>query len=162
MKMDNNYLFLIFVIVVGSIVFLSQCTYNETTINYNYYPVVKTDLSPEESEFVRLINEHRINLGLNPLIAEVLASEVCEIRNIEDEENNTYPSHLHWEKLVRDAKCNPDYASHIYAQNFVNVFEMFQAYLNSPKHRSAIENPNRTHIGTSYINKMNHTLIVKY
>jgi uncharacterized protein YkwD len=52
--------------------------------------------------------------------------------------------------------------SHIFAEYYMNTDELFKGYLNSEGHRSAIEGHDRTHIGTSYINMRNHTLIVKY
>jgi len=160
MKMQT--LILILVILVPVCAILYSCTYNETNNYYNYYGVVKLDGTPEDNEFVRLVNEHRISIGLPVLIHEVLASDVCYKRNLKEIESNVAPSHLFWEKMVRDAQVNENNGSHICAENYISPYELLHAYLNSTSHKLAIENPIMTHIGTSIINRQNHTLIVKY
>lgn len=163
MRMAYFFLFAIFASIVFGLVFYS-CTYVEnTTIHYNYYGVVKTDATPEETEFVRLVNQHRISIGLNPLIHEQLSSEVCRLRNLKDIAENVNASHYLWEKMVRDAKVEVDNGSHIYGNNYVSAQTLFYAYMTSPEgHRNALESPTATHIGTSIIDRRNHSLIVKY
>lgn len=161
MKMDTQtiILFIVFASVVVCGLFQS-CSYNETNINNYYYPIVEDNLTPEELELVRLLNQYRESKGLNPLIPEKLACEVCDIRNLQDIENNLHPSHLHWSQMMIDAKVN--IGDHLWAYNYATPQDLLNGYLSSHDHREALENPNRTHIGTSFINRRNHTIIVRY
>ncbi len=162
MKMQTLILFSIFSGVIFCCVAYS-CTYIEnTTTNYNYTPVVKYDLSVSENEFVRLVNEHRGSLGLGLLIPEYLASEVCESRNYQDIADGVNASHYAWERMISDAMVSEDNGSHLYGQNYLTAQSLFNGYMASPKHKEALENPNRTHIGTSFIERRNYTLITKY
>lgn len=163
MKMQTTILFLIFLLVPIAAIFLSRCTYIEnTTINYNYYGQIKTDLNPNELELQRLINEHRINLGLNPLIAEVLSSQVCLDAINEDIDNNEPPSHNGWERRLELSQVNRDNGSEICASGYNSAYGLFMAYLESEEHRAAIENPDRTHIGISFVYSRNYCQIIKY
>jgi len=160
--MENWKLALIFIAVVGGLIAYS-CTYNETNHYYNYTPVVKTDLDTFSFEFVRLINEHRIAVGLNTLIPEELASEVCRLKNLEDIANGVPPSHYHWEKMIRDSKVEVNNGAQIIGENYLTPLALFNAYLTSPSgHRDVIESENKTHIGTSTIERRNYTLIIKH
>ena len=159
--MKMPYLFIIFIVVVGSIVLFSQCTYNETH-NHYYNPIVKTDLTTNEIELVRLINEYRISNGLNPLIPEVLASYVCEQRNISDIERNVYPSHEGWSDMLIDAQVQPNNGSQILGYNFLTPLGLFNAYKSSERHNQVLLTENATHIGTNIIDRRNYSIIVKY
>ena len=160
--MKTEYLILIFAVIVFSLVAYS-CTYEENTIiNYHYTPIKKIDGTADENEFVRLVNEYRISQGLNPLIHEVLSSEVCKIRNLQDIENNIPPSHVGWSTMLSDAMVQPNNGSHIWGYNHLTPLTLFNAYLNSPDgHQEALE-MDATHIGTSIIERRNYTLIIKY
>lgn len=164
MRMDSWILGLIFLAVVGAILIFARCSKPEDNeVIFHYSPVEKTDATPQEKRFVELVNMHRDSLGLNPLIHEVLASEVCRERNIKDINANVRPSHQGWSSMISQAQVNPNNGSHIYAEYYMNADELFKGYLNSTLgHREALEGADRTHIGTSYINMRNHTLIVKY
>jgi hypothetical protein len=158
--MRMGYLFLVFIVVVGSLVLFSQCTYNETH-NYYYNPIVKNDLTVEERHLLDLINNHRTNLGLNKLIPEMLASEVCEIRNVEDIDNNVAPNHNGWNEMIQDSQAVE--GDQILAYNFYSVESLFNAYLTSPHgHRQVIEKEDRTHIGISLIDGRNYIIVVKH
>jgi uncharacterized protein YkwD len=161
MRMDNWILGLIFLSVVGGILIFSRCSKPEgTEVHFNYTPVEKRDATPQEKRFVELVNNHRDSLDLPLLIHEVLSSEVCRDRNINDINANIGPDHNGWYEMVLASKAKE--GDHIFAEYYMNADELFKGYLNSEGHRSAIEKYDRTHIGTSYINMRNHTLIVKY
>lgn len=149
----------IFILVVSFFLALSYFN-RRIKLKNNYVPTQAESLSNDEIEFIRLINEHRINAGLNPLIAEKLACEVCEKRLLNDITNNYNASHYDWEKLITES--NAKEGSHLVANNFATPLTMFNAYIDSEQHKEAIDGVNRTHIGTSFINRMNHTIIVKY
>jgi uncharacterized protein YkwD len=132
-------------------------------VTYNYNPIPYYDLSVEEKIFIQLVNDHRKSLGLKPLTPEKLASEVCYNQTLSDIMNDENTSHEHWDRMRRDAKVNLDNCSHIHANNYSSAEGMFKAYLISDKgHKEALENPNRTHIGTSFMQRKNHTLITQY
>ncbi len=163
MRMGNFTLFLIFLGLPALVFLFTRCTKVENiTINYNYYGVIKTDATPEENELVRLVNEYRVSIGLNPLIHEVLSSEVCEVRNYLDIQNNENPSHEGWSTMLADAMVNPNNGSHLWGYNYLTPLSLFNAYLSSDRHREVLETANATHIGTSIIERRNYTLIIKY
>jgi hypothetical protein len=146
------------IVIFGMLFFLGF--HKTPAVKYNYNPVKFYWLSPIELEFLRLVNEHRINLGLNPLLPEKLACDVCRIRVLKDIANFHWGSHLGWEKMLIDA--NAKYGSHVYGNNYNTAIELFNAYMKSPKHKSALENKDRTHIGVSFIERRNHTILTKY
>ena len=160
--MKTEYLILIFAVIVFSLVAYS-CTYVEnTTNNYHYTPITKLDGTNEENEFVRLVNEYRIGKGLNPLIHEVLSSEVCEVRNYLDIQNNENPSHIGWSTMLAEAQVEPNNGSHLWGYNYLSALSLFNAYLASERHREALEMENATHVGTSIVERRNYTLVIKY
>lgn len=146
-------------IVIFGMLFLLGFRKN-TAVKYNYNPVEFYGLSPDELEFVRLVNEHRINLELNPLVPEKLACEVCRIRVLKDIANEVWGSHLGWEKMLIDA--NAKYGGHVYGNNYSSANELFNAYMKSHKHKESLENKDRTHIGVSFMQRRNHTILTKY
>jgi len=163
MKMQTTILFIIFASVIFCFVAYGCTVVENTTNNYHYYGVVKTDATPEENEFVRLVNQHRISIGLNPLIHDVLSSEVCEVRNNEDIQNDVVPSHVGWSTMLSDAMVQPNNGSHLWGYNHLTPLGLFNSYLNSPEgHRYALEDDKMTHIGTSTVDRRNYCLIIKY
>lgn len=153
-----------FILIVVLLVPIFGLTYSYYTkrkaIQFTYNPIEHHELSPEELDFNRLVNEHRINLGLNALIPEKLACEVCKIRVLKDIANDVWGNHLGWEKMLIDA--NAKYGGHVYGNNYISAIDLFNAYMASPKHKAALENKDRTHIGTSFIERRNHTILTKY
>lgn len=158
--MRMGYLFIIFIVVVGCLVLLSQCSYNETN-NYYYYPIVDNDLTVNERKMVDLINNHRVSIGLNELKPEVLANHVCAIRNLTDIESGVNPNHNGWNEMIQDSQAVE--GDQILGYNFNSVESLFNAYLTSAQgHRRAIEKADRTHIGISLIDGRNYILILKH
>ncbi len=159
--MQTSILFLIFAAVVFSCVYFTQRKFNKKII-YGYEPVVKTDLNPDEVELLRLINQHRIAIGLNELIPELLASQVCLDQNLKDIVNRVSATHNGWAQRIIDCKCDGNDGSEILGNGFMTALPLFNAYMNSPKHKQAIEGENRTHIGISFIQKRNYCLILNH
>ena len=126
----------------------------------NYKPIEKVELNPLEVELFDLINWHRKRLELPILKPEKLATEVCRKAILEDIEKGEKPSHVTWEKRIKDCKC--DVGSEIIAMYYVNPLSAFSSYLRSQDHRSAIENHDRTHIGIGYTNNINYCILTKY
>jgi uncharacterized protein YkwD len=91
----------------------------------------------------------------------MLASEVCEIRNVEDIDNNVPPNHNGWSEMIQDSQAVE--GDQILAYNFYSVESLFNAYLTSPNgHRQVIEKTDRTHIGISLIDGRNYIIVVKH
>jgi uncharacterized protein YkwD len=158
--MNYPSLFIVFLIIVGCLVTYS-CTYEYNTYNYNYKAVESWDLNTNERELVRLINEHRINLGLQPLIPELLANKVCLDRNLSDIEGGLFPNHDGWYEMVQDSKAKD--GDHIYGEYYSTPLSLFNGYMNSTEgHREVLEQSNRTHIGVSIMPYRNHCLILNY
>jgi len=127
---------------------------------FTYQPIVKTDLNKQESELLNLINSHRDFLGLPALIPEVLACQVCREAIIEDLKLGEKPSHYQWEQ--RKLACQDVNGKEILAYNMSDPRSVLAGYLRSHDHRSVVENTESTHIGISYINKINYCIFTRY
>lgn len=127
---------------------------------YNYTPEFNSDLKDIEIELCRLINQHRLNLGLNPVIPEVLASEVCKDIIYADIANGRKPSHVGWENRVK--QCQAELGGEICGYGINSALGFFMEYIKSKSHRECIENPIYTHIGISIIENRNYCIFVKY
>jgi len=108
-----------------------------------FRPNVKFELSPKDKEFVKLVNDYRLSMGLNALIPEKLACEICA----RDLEIYNPPTHYGDGKRRKDSKA--EIYSEIVARNYGTPTSTFYAYLNSPDHKETIESDLFTHIGTS-------------
>jgi uncharacterized protein YkwD len=159
--MNYPSLFGIFAFVIFLLVVYSCTVEYNITNNYNYKAVESWDLNPNERELVRLINEHRINIGLQPLIPELLANKVCLDRNLSDIEGGLFPNHDGWYEMIQDSKAKD--GSQVIGYNFTTPLSLFNAYLTSQEgHKHALENPNRTHIGVSFIQRRNYIVLLNY
>ena len=127
---------------------------------FSYTPIVKTDLSAKETELLKLINAHRNFLGLPALVPEVLACQVCYDAIQEDIAFGEKPSHYQWEQ--RKLACQAFDAKEIIAPNMNEPRSVFSGYLRSHDHRSVIESKTVTHIGLSYINRINYCILTQY
>lgn len=155
---------LITLVIVGFVAFIyggikqKNSTYIEP--KFDYLPIEKTDLNKQESELLQLINDHRKSIGLSELTAEVLASQVCREAIIEDLKTAESPSHYKWEQ--RKLACQAFDAKEIIAPNMNEPRSVFSGYLRSRDHRSVIESKTVTHIGLSYINRINYCILTQY
>lgn len=155
---------LIALIIVGFVLFVyggikqKKADYSEP--KFDYLPIEKTDLNKQETELLQLINAHRKSIGLNELKAEVLASQVCREAIIEDLKTAEAPSHDKWEQ--RKLACKALDAKEVIAPNMNEPRSVFSGYLRSEDHRSVIESKTVTHIGLSYINRINYCILTQY
>lgn len=155
----------IILLVVGFVLFVFKGITKEP-LNYSqpvstYSPIKKVNLNPQEEQMRDLINTYRKSKGLNEVVVEVLASQVCQEAILEDLELGEEPNHYKWEERIRKCQCTG--GGEIIAKHFTNPLSAFTAYLKSTKgHREAIENPSRTHIGISYINNINYCIFTQY
>lgn len=127
---------------------------------FTYQPIVKTDLNPKETELLNLINAHRDFLGLSALIPEVLACQVCREAIIEDLKSGEKPSHYQWEQ--RKLACQDANAKEIISPNMIEPRSVLAGYLRSNDHRDVVESKDSTHIGISFIDKINYCILTKY
>jgi uncharacterized protein YkwD len=127
---------------------------------FNYTPEYNPDLNDNEVELCRLINQHRINLGLNAVIPEKLASEVCKEIILYNIENELPPHHKGWEKRVE--KCKAVNGGEICNSNLNTPYGFFTQYLTSKLHKDCIENPIYTHVGICVFEKRNYCIFTKY
>jgi len=153
----------IFALAIIIFIIVGVTAKRRQNVTYNYTPIPYYDLSVEEKIFIQLVNDHRKSLGLGILTPEKLACEVCYDQVLADIMNDEDTSHDHWDLLRRNAKVNVDNCSHLHANNKTKGKTLFEAYLTSPNgHKEALEDLNRTHIGTSFMQYKNHTLITQY
>jgi len=154
------YLFALAIIVF---IIIGVTAKRRQNVTYNYKPIPYYDLSVEEKIFIQLVNDHRKSLGLHALIPEKLASEVCYNQTVADILNNENTTHEHWQQMRIDAKVNVDNCSHICANQYSSGAGLFKGYIGSTTgHKEALEHKTRTHIGTSFMQYKNHTLITQY
>lgn len=158
------WIILIPIAIVGFVIFIyggiKQKKPDYVEPKFNYLPIEKTDLNKQETELLQLINAHRKSIGLNELKAEVLASQVCREAIIEDLKLAEAPSHDKWEQ--RKLACKAFDAKEIIAPNMSEPKSVLAGYLRSKDHRSVIESKTVTHIGLSYINRINYCILTQY
>jgi len=145
----------IFALAIVTFIIIGVTAKRKGTVNY-HKPIEKINLNPNEQKLVDLINAHRKSKGLNELIPELLASAICyEYVSTGEINHNGYTQRAYESRSIA---CDE-----IWGANYPNPEKMFEAYLNSPKgHKRIIEKADRTHIGISYLNNNNITLILKY
>lgn len=159
--MSYSILLIVFVLAVFIFVYYSFVLVKRKRTQYNYTPIESYALNANETELLRLINEHRINLQLEPLIPELLANKVCLDRNLKDIDLELMPSHDGWYEMVQD--CMPKDGDQIFGEYYTTPLSCFNGYLNSKNgHKEALEKKDRTHIGLSFMHYRNYCLILKY
>jgi uncharacterized protein YkwD len=138
MKLSSALPILAFVVMMG----FSSCekdSLNEDsigTIDLNNPPEVKI----VELEVLELINEHRIQIGLNPLVAHSVVKAVAfthtdyMIQNDDISHDNFYQRK---ESLEMNAGANK--VSENVAYGFSSPESLVNAWLNSPSHKETIE-----------------------
>ena len=133
---------------------------NKTSIpTIKYTPDENIVFSDKETELFNLINEYRANNNLPIYKKEALLSKLAKGHN---------------EYMIKQGKPSHDYFydryinSHslimgeIVAYNYIEPKSMLSAYLSSPKHKAALDNPNYIYIGLSITDKVNTCLMAKY
>jgi uncharacterized protein YkwD len=123
-------------------------------------PVTKKDLSYLEQEILDLINDYREIKDLQPLIPELLASEVCKKAIEEDFAKNEKPNHDAIQKRIKACQCS--LGGEIIAPYYTKPKSIVASYLRSDSHRKCIKNPLYTHIGISFMNRINYCILTKY
>lgn len=107
-----------------------------TTIDINNPPDVKIN----EIEILQLINEHRISIGLNPLIDHSLVKAVAFTHtDYMIEEEGISHDNFYDRKESLEANAQAIKVSENVAYGFSSPGSLVNAWLNSPSHRDTIE-----------------------
>ena len=111
-------------------------------------------------DFVRLVNEHRVSIGLRPLEwdSDVAAAALF---HSEDMRSRNYFSHIDpegnepWDRL-NDQGVLYNAAAENIARGQRSGEQVLQTWLNSSGHRANIENGDYTHHGVGYVEEGNY------
>jgi len=102
------------------------------------------------NEFITLVNEHRIGLGLKPLLYSAQLVEIGEEHSFNMANKHTrfgHGGHRYRCRLAKEAFPNSNLCGENVAFGQEDPKEVFEAWMNSPDHREAIEEPRFTHTG---------------
>jgi len=146
----------VIIILILGLVIIFASLQNATIQKEVYSPVLKNILNDNERELLNYINRHRVALGLNIVIPELLACDVCE-----DAVNlNTTITHQGFNK--RGEACQATDFGEICAMNYNGVRNVFSGYLASSSHKACLERADWTHCGISYVGNINYIMFTKY
>jgi uncharacterized protein YkwD len=110
---------------------------------------------PEVASFVRLMNAHRVSLGLSPLIWDSRAAAVAQAHS-RDMDHEHYFSHTWsdggstWDRLAARGVTYSRAGENI-AWGQVTGSAVLASWLRSPGHRANIENGSYTHHGVARV-----------
>ena len=146
-------------IVVVIIFLVWYFFYNKKKIKKTYYiPIEQTDLI-KDAELIRLINEHRIIIGLEPLKVCELLMELSKDKSNYMSDNNTL-SHDHFTNYSQDAQAVN--FGEIVAHGYNTSKSTINAYLNSETHKEVIEKAYYNWIGSTTTNNYNCIFFAQY
>ena len=118
--------------------------------------------TPNEATVFKLMNEDRVDNGLEPLNCSISLVEVARLHS-EDMSVRGYFSHVNpegeqpWDRLERYGVTNWQTAGENIARGDMTPAVVERAWMNSPGHRANILNPNYTHIGVGVFRDGNNT-----
>ena len=113
-------------------------------------PIPVYNYSSEEIEGIRLINQHRLSMGLGEVIQNDFISDQCL-----DHENymiqKNVPSHDYFTDRANaiEQRLNAKYVGENVAYNYSTPQSVVTAWLNSDGHRQNIETPRFKRVGYS-------------
>jgi uncharacterized protein YkwD len=131
---------------------LSSCSTNSSEdISINLKVISNYNYNSKEIELTKLINEYRVNIGLNPLVLINHISNKCEDHNNYMITNNVI-NHAFFQDRSDNIRSvlGASNVSEIVAYNYIQPQGVLEAWLNSPSHKEAIEG-NFTDFGVSII-----------
>jgi uncharacterized protein YkwD len=104
-------------------------------------------------EYLLLVNDHRISLGLSPLSYSVIVEEVGHVHSkgmaLHTRPFGHYGLSLRCRRL-RNRLGPVKKCGEVVAMGQKDLKAVFQAWLDSPKHREALVEPSYTHTGLSF------------
>ena len=120
---------------------------NENTEEIN---TANVTYSAIETEILNLVNEHRSDIGINKLNSLDIISNVADTHTqymiqLNEVNHDNFP--MRAQVLMEQTDANS--VGEIVAYGFNTTNGVVNGWLNSPAHRTIIENPNYTHFGIS-------------
>jgi uncharacterized protein YkwD len=140
------------------VVAASDAGVDQPLLDANGHPLLIPNTDPGvaffESEVLRLVNDYRLVLGLQPLVPSTRLGDAARAhaRHMID---HRFVSHITPEGLppsARMALANMDWT--LVAENVASTYssprDVFEAWMASPDHRANIESDKFTHAGVGY------------
>lgn len=139
----------IFVLLIG-LALIEACGKNAGGDAYGpLTPQEQIDPLSAQEKYLELVNQHRKLLGLRNLVHSEVIEEVA-MDYSETMAKRGWISHLGLGgrcKRIRQMITQGNRCGEILASGQKDAQSVFRAWLNSPKHREAIEDPNYSHTG---------------
>lgn len=109
-----------------------------------------------EQKVLSLVNEIRLDLGLNPLSYSISLSLGADRRSEEItlKFDHVRPNGSNWYTVFTEIGQSPDGTGENIAKNFPSPESVVQNWMDSASHRQNILNPNFRYLGISYLEKM--------
>jgi uncharacterized protein YkwD len=111
-------------------------------------------------QFMELINNHRISIGLQALVHDEELADIATIHSVNMATGVTSFGHDGFSNRCAEGRLmlgGGDLCGENVAMGQKNVNAAFTAWMNSPGHRSNIEQPRVTHSGFGYAQNTNET-----
>lgn len=123
-------------------------------------PTVSSSVTDFEQEVIRLVNEIRVQNGLNPLTHHWELSRVARYKS-QDMKDNRYFSHtspIYGSpfQMIRNFGISYRSAGENIARGYASAQAVVDGWMNSSGHRANILNSNYTHIGVGYVASGNY------
>lgn len=136
--------FFILLILMG----LASCGKNSSDSNKTI-TIRPVKPAPSTSNYFDIVNDYRVKLGLRPLIHSAIIQEVAYGHSRYMSEGWGRFGHAGWRTRCGRlrAETRADLCGEIVAMGQATPEAVLEAWLGSPPHRAAIENPRYTHTG---------------
>ncbi|MBQ7900861.1 MAG: SafA/ExsA family spore coat assembly protein [Clostridia bacterium] len=123
-------------------------------------PTVDSSVTAYENEVIRLVNEIRVNNGLNKLTADWELSRVARIKSQDMKDNNyfshTSPVYGSPFNMIKNFGISYRAAAENIAKGQSTPQAVVNAWMNSSGHRANILNSSYTKIGVGYVKSGNY------
>lgn len=118
-------------------------------------PPVNSDLHEYEAEVIRLVNEIRVENGLNALETDIALSRIARIKSQDMKDNNyfshTSPTYGSPFEMMKQFGISYRTAGENIARGQKTPAQVVDGWMNSQGHRANILNSTYTHIGVGYV-----------
>ncbi len=154
------------IILLLSLIFLISCENSTSNPNasapsnqslsandQSYNDATNTDHVLMEQEFMNLVNQHRISIGVRPLQLNSGLSQIASQHSLDMANHTVSFGHDGFSLRCADAR-NVLGGGNLCAENVAmgqsSVQSVFNAWMNSPGHRANIEQARATHTGFGF------------
>ena len=118
-------------------------------------PTVDSSVSAYEAEVIRLVNEIRVENGLEPLTQDWQLSRVARYKSQDMKDlgyfSHTSPTYGSPFNMMKSFGISYRAAGENIAKGYKTPAQVVDAWMNSPGHRANILNSTYTHIGVGYV-----------